>query len=71
MIPLDELRKMLEYAENRAAYDNMENCIYISGGDRPEIIQYCQYVECNPINHTYGVNYGGKVNESAGKIHNA
>lgn len=56
MIPLDELRKMLEYAENKAAYDNMENCIYISGGNHPKITQYCQYAECNPINHTYGVN---------------
>lgn len=55
-IPLDELRKMLEYAENRAKYDSVENCIYISGGERPRIKQYCQYAECNPIDHTYGVN---------------
>lgn len=62
MIPLDELRKMLEYAENRAKYDSMESCIYISGGDKPQIKQYCHYRECNPINHTYG------VIQEAGKI---
>ncbi len=53
MIPLDELRRLLERAENEAQYHNMENCIYIKGGDRPEIKQYCQYAECNAINHTY------------------
>ena len=52
MITLEELRKILEYAENRAEYGNMEHCIYISGGDRPTIKQYCCYAECNPINHT-------------------
>lgn len=31
-IGLDELRKMLEYAENRAQYGNMEHCLYIKGG---------------------------------------
>lgn len=51
-ITLDELRRMLEYAENRAKYDSMESCIYIKGGERPEIMQYCHYAECNPINHT-------------------
>lgn len=55
MISLDELRRILEYAENRAEYGNMEKRIYISGGDKPQIKQYCQYAECNPINHTYGV----------------
>ncbi len=38
-ITLEELRKLLEYAENRAQYDNMESCIYIKGGDRPTITQ--------------------------------
>ena len=52
-ISLEELRKMLEYAENRAQYSNMERCIYIKGGDRPQITQYCCYAECNLINHTY------------------
>jgi hypothetical protein len=52
-ITLDELRKMLEHAENRAQYGNMESSIYIKGGDRPSITQYCSYAECNPINHTY------------------
>lgn len=51
-ITLDELRRMLEYAENRAKYDSMESCIYIKGGERPTIIQYCCYAECNPIYHT-------------------
>jgi hypothetical protein len=52
MIPLDELRRLLEYAENRAKYGNMEASIYIKGGDKPQITQYCEYAECNPINHT-------------------
>ena len=51
-ITLDELRRMLEYAENRAEYGNMEGVIYIKGGDRPQITQYCSYADCNPINHT-------------------
>lgn len=51
-ITLEELRRMLEYAENRAQYDNMESCVYIKGGDRPRIIQYCGYAECFPIDHT-------------------
>lgn len=54
-IQLDELRRIVEYAENRVKYDNMEPCVYISPGDRPRIIQYCYYAECNPIDHTYGV----------------
>lgn len=52
-IPLDELRRMLEYADNRAKYDSMERCVYIKGGERPAIMQYCAYAECSPINHTY------------------
>ncbi len=52
-ITLDELHRMLEYAENRAQYDSMESCVYVKGGDRPRIIQYCGYAECNPIDHTY------------------
>lgn len=51
-IGLDELRQMLEYAENRAQYDNMERCVYIKGGERPTIKQYCSYAKCSPINHT-------------------
>lgn len=43
-IGLDELRKMLEYAENRAKYGNMESCIYIKGGEKPTITQYCSYL---------------------------
>ena len=52
-ITLEELRCMLEYAENRAEYGNMESCIYINGGNKPQVTQYCHYAECNPINHTY------------------
>ena len=52
-ITLEELRDMLEYAENRAEYGDMEGCLYIKGGNRPTITQYCHYAECNPINHTY------------------
>lgn len=51
-IDLTELRRLLEYAENRVQYDNMESCLYIKGGERPTIKQYCCYAECNPINHT-------------------
>lgn len=52
-IQLDELRRLLEYAENRAQYGNMESCVYVKGGERPVITQYCAYAECSPINHTY------------------
>ena len=48
-----ELRTILERAENVAKYDNMENCVYIKGGDRPKITQYCCYAECYPVDHTY------------------
>ena len=51
-IPLSELRRIVEYAENRVQYGNMEPCVYISPGERPRIIQYCYYAECNPIDHT-------------------
>lgn len=52
-ITLEELRRLLERAENEAQYNNMENCIYIKGGEKPEIKQYCCYAECNAINYTY------------------
>lgn len=52
-VSLDKLRRILEYAENRVRYGSMESCIYIAPGDRPRIIQYCCYAECNPIDHTY------------------
>lgn len=42
-ITLEELRQLLERAENEAQFHNMENCLYIKGGDRPEIKQYCCY----------------------------
>lgn len=53
-VSLEELKKICAYAENRAKHDSMEPTIYISGGDRPTITQYCCYAECNPINHTWG-----------------
>lgn len=52
-ISLEELCRMVEYAENRYKHGNMENCIYIKGGERPKITQYCSYADCSPINHTY------------------
>lgn len=52
-ISLDELRRLLEHAENEAKHGNMESSIYIKGGERPTIMQYCCYAECSPINHTY------------------
>ena len=51
-ITLEELRHLPEYAENCAQYNDMEGCIYIKGGERPTITQYCAYAECNPIDHT-------------------
>ena len=52
-ITLEELRRMLERAENEAKNWNMESCIYIEGGRYPNIKQYCCYAECDPINHVY------------------
>lgn len=51
-IPLDELRRLLEHAENCVQYDSMEPCLYITSEKRPRIIQYCYYAECNPIDFT-------------------
>ena len=53
-ITLDELERLLADAKNQAQYHDMENCIYIKGGEKPKITQYCVYAECNPYNHTYG-----------------
>lgn len=52
-IPLSELRRIVEHAENRARYGNMESCVYIKGGERPVITQFCCYAECSSIDHTY------------------
>lgn len=54
-IGLDELEELLEEAKNQAKYRSGEDCIYISGGKRPEIKQYYCYAECYPKNYTYGV----------------
>ena len=51
-IGLNELCSLLEYAEHEAKHGNMESVLYIKGGDRPQIMQYCCYAECYPINHT-------------------
>ncbi len=55
-INLVELRMLLEYAESRNKYGKMESCIYISGGEKPKIMQYSNYSERNPIDHTFIVN---------------
>ena len=52
-ITLDELRRIVEYAENRVKYGSIEPCVCITSGNRPRIIQYCYYAEYNPIDHTY------------------
>lgn len=52
-ISLEELENLLNRAKNEVEYDNMESCIYIQGGEKPTIKQYCCYAECTPINHTY------------------
>lgn len=52
-ITLEELEKLLEKAKNRAEYDNMESCVYVKGGERPTITQYCCYSDGCSINHTY------------------
>lgn len=52
-ITFEELEKLLENARNEARFHNMEGCIYIKGGEKPQITQYCSYHECNPTNHTY------------------
>lgn len=51
-VTLEELRMILERAENGARYDSMEHCLYITGGERPRIIQYCGYGECSPRYYT-------------------
>lgn len=51
-ISLDELKALVERVENESKYHNMESCIYIKGGKKPQIMQYCCYAECFPTNHT-------------------
>lgn len=52
-ITLEEMRTLLERAENEHDHASMEDCVYIKGGDKPKITQFCCYAECNPIDHTY------------------
>ena len=54
-IGLEELQQLLHNAQTAAKYHNMEGCVYIKGGKRPTIKQYCLYKECNPRDYTYGV----------------
>ncbi len=54
-ISLEELEMMLNSAKVAAQYNNMEHCIYIKGGEKPQITQYCCYRDCNPKNHTWNV----------------
>ena len=52
-ITIEELEKLLENAKNEAKYHNMQHSLFIKGGEKPKIIQYCCYAECNPTDHTY------------------
>ena len=52
-IGLEELEALLENAKNQAQYHCKENCIYIKGGEHPQITQFSIYAECNSYNHTY------------------
>jgi len=54
-ISLDELRRLLERAEKEVQYYCKESCIYIKGGDKPQITQYSVYSDCNGVNHTCAV----------------
>ena len=51
-ITLEDLQQLLHDAQTNAKYKDMESCIYITGGKKPKIIQYCNYAECNPITYT-------------------
>ena len=60
-ITLEELERIVEKAKHYAKYDSMESVIYIPGGeDRPRIVQYCRYADCNAVNHTYLASGCGK-----------
>lgn len=54
-ITLEEMKELVTRIENEYKYHNMEPRIYIKGGEKPQIIQYCCYADCFPTNHTYGV----------------
>lgn len=58
LISLDELKEILNEAKRQEKYNNKEGCIYIKGGEKPKIIQYSVYAECNEYNHTYNVREG-------------
>lgn len=51
-LDLDDLKSLVERVEHEYKHGSMEPCIYIKGGDKPEIIQYCGYAECFPITYT-------------------
>ena len=54
-LTIEDLKRLLERVKNAHEYENMEGCIYIKGGERPTITQYCSYAECSPKNYTYNV----------------
>ena len=54
-LTIDDLRHLLERVENEADYNDKIPCIYITGGDRPQIVQYGYYAECNQVCYTTGV----------------
>ncbi|MCU7380824.1 hypothetical protein OBO34_21145 [Clostridiales Family XIII bacterium ASD5510] len=53
-ISLEELEDLVKRAKCDRDHRNMEDCVYITGGEKPQIKQYCGYAECNPTNLTYG-----------------
>ena len=52
-VSISELRQMLADAESEAKYNDKEACVYIKGGKKPHIIQYSNYAECDPVDHTF------------------
>lgn len=52
IIGLDELRRILEQAENANKYHNMCGSISITYGNTPRIVQHCQYADCNSTWYT-------------------
>lgn len=53
IISLEEMKKIIDYAENRCKYDCMHPSLIISKKEngKIEIRQDCQYAECNSIYH--------------------
>ena len=51
-LTIDELKRLAEQAEQAAKHQNMESVIYIQGGDRPRIVQFCGWHDCFPKYYT-------------------